>query len=403
LVAAQPAPTYFPPPDSAGGWRRLTKPEDIRRVAQIDIRRLDAAFAAAEASSKNGGLLVVRHGWLVYEKYFGLGHRNAAPNLGSVGKSFTSVAIGVLMSERLELFPDGLDQKVFTPTYLPSEAFPVSDPRMAEMKLGQLLSFTAGIRGNNPSFVRGAETAINPSGPDGWQAMVDTIAVGKKDAHDNGAVRTTSTLWCRPGDGYSYATASAHIASMIVRHVSGMELQEYVRIRLAEPLGWGPFTYGYRYAEQITHTPGGGGIAVRATDMLRFGYLLLRLGRWGNRQLVPADYVRHCGQKSVYNPHYPYSLQFDVNTDGQISNWPRDTFWKSGSGGHVLYVVPSLDLVVWKLAGRDSQYSEADTGTAADVAVAQAAAESRRNWKATLDDNAAQRAVLDRVLEAIIQ
>jgi hypothetical protein len=27
----------------------------------------------------------------------------------------------------------------------------------------------------------------------------------------------------------------------------------------------------------------------------------------------------------------------------------RDCFWKAGSGGHALYVVPSLDLVVWNL------------------------------------------------------
>ena len=35
---------------------------------------------------------------------------------------------------------------------------------------------------------------------------------------------------------------------------------------------------------------------------------------------------------------------------------------KTGSGGHCIYVVPSLDLVVWKLGGRDGQYSEGDTG-----------------------------------------
>ena len=36
--------------------------------------------------------------------------------------------------------------------------------------------------------------------------------------------------------------------------------------------------------------------------------------------------------------------------------------WKSGSGGHALYVVPSLDLVVYKMGGRNGQYSPADTG-----------------------------------------
>jgi CubicO group peptidase (beta-lactamase class C family) len=395
------ASAYFPPPDAAGGWRRLTTADEIRRLAGLDVTKLDEAFASAEASTKNGGLLVVRHGWLVYERYFGLGHREATPNLASCGKSFTSIAVGILMAERPDLFPDGLDQKIFTPTYLPPEAFPHSDPAKADIKLGQLLAFTAGIRGNNPCTVHGKPVTIDPAGPDGWPALVDAVAVGKRDLPSGGKPTSTATLWCKPGGGYSYATASAHLASMLVRHVSGMELKDYVHKRLAEPMGWGRFTYGYRNASDVTHTPGGGGIAVRATDMLRFGYLLLREGRWGDRQLVPAAYVRHCGRTSPYNPHFPYSLQFNVNTDGQVPEYPRDAFWKSGSGGHMLYVVPSLDLVVWKLAGRDGQYQERDTGVPLAPEIARGAA-SRRDWKPTLAEREGQRQVLQKVIAAVV-
>jgi CubicO group peptidase (beta-lactamase class C family) len=165
-------------------------------------------------------------------------------------------------------------------------------------------------------------------------------------------------------------------------------------------LGWGNFTYGYRFEKQITHTPGGGAIAVRATDMLRFGYLLLREGRWGDHQVAPEEFVRHCGTASPYNPHSPYSLQFDVNTDGHLTGVPRDAFWKSGSGAHMLYIVPSLDLVVWKLAGRDGQYQERDTGVPLDPAIV-AAAQSRNDWKASLDEREGQREVLRRVVAAI--
>src|SRR5262249_25168780 len=162
--------------------------------------------------------------------------------------------------------------------YLPPEAFPLSDPRKADIQLGQLLSFTAGIRGNNPCRVRSADVTIDPAGPDGSSALIDAVALGLRDATSGGKPTSTKTLWCDPGEGYSYATASAHIASMIVRHVSGTELEALVRSRLAEPMGFGPFTYGYKQSAARQHTPGGGGIAVRATDMLRFGYLLLREG-----------------------------------------------------------------------------------------------------------------------------
>jgi CubicO group peptidase (beta-lactamase class C family) len=391
---------YFPPPDAQGGWRTLKDAGEIRRVAGMDVGKLDEAFEVAAASTKNGGVLVVHHGWLVYERYFGRGRREATPNLASCGKSFTSIAIGILMAERPELFPEGLDQKVFTPKYLPPEAFPLSDPAMAEIKLGQLLAFSAGIRGNNPCSVRGKEVTIDPPGPDGWPSIVDAIALGKRDHVANGRRYSAATLWCPPGGGYSYATASIHIASMIVRHVAGVELQEYLQKHVAEPLGWGRWGYGYKYAKEVTHTPGGGGITLRATDMLRFGYLLLHEGRWGDRQLVPAAYVRHCARQSPYNPHYAYSLQFNVNTDGHYPEYPRDAFWKSGSGAHMLYVVPSLDLVVWKLAGRDGQYEQRDTGVLLAPEIAQGS-ESRRNWKPTIDERRGQRLVLSKVIEAI--
>ena len=286
--------SHRPMPTGAGG-----EPQDaaeVRRVAGMDRRKLDETFEFIKGSTKNGGLLVVRNGWLVYENYFGLGHRDATPNLASCGKSFTSIAVGILLAEQPSRFPDGLDQKVFTPDYFPPEAFPLSDPRKKEIKLGQLLAFTAGIRGNNPSYVQGRETTIDPVGPDGWQSIVEAFALGKQDGKRGQVPFSTATLWCDPGEGYSYASASIHLASIMLRHVARMELEAYVEKHLARPLGWGRWGYGYKQAAEVTHTPGGGGIALRATDMLRFGYLLLREGRWNDAQVVPAEYVRPARQ-----------------------------------------------------------------------------------------------------------
>jgi CubicO group peptidase (beta-lactamase class C family) len=362
LMGQQKAATYFPPPDSLGGWRTLTDPDQIREIAGLDPTALDEAFNFARTTSANGGLLVVRHGYLVYEKYFGKGQREATPNLGSCGKSFTSIAVGILLNEREDLFPKGLDQEVYTPDFLPPVAFPLPDVRMKDIRLGQLLAFSAGIRGNNPVYVNREQSTIDPIGPDGWPALVDEYALGVQEGQYKNLPFSTSTLWCAPGGGYSYATASIHIASIMLRHVTGMELADFVKSRLATPLGWGQWGFGYNNFTGVKHTPGGGGIALRSTDMLRFCYMLLHEGEWDGKQIVPAEYIRHASQESPYNPHYPYSLQFNVNTRGDFPDLPRDAYWKSGSGGHCLYVIPSLDLVIWKLGGRDGQYDGRDTG-----------------------------------------
>ena len=82
---------YFPPPDTQGGWRTLEQPEDVLQKTGFDTRKLDEVFEFIKKDTKNGGLLIVKDGWLVYEKYFGKGHRDAATNLSSCGKSFTSM------------------------------------------------------------------------------------------------------------------------------------------------------------------------------------------------------------------------------------------------------------------------------------------------------------------------
>src|ERR1700746_28299 len=78
---------YFPPPDSQGGWRELHDAKEIRRKAGMDLSRLEQAFDFTQRCSQDGGLLVVRHGYLVFEKYYGRAHRNANPDMASTGKA----------------------------------------------------------------------------------------------------------------------------------------------------------------------------------------------------------------------------------------------------------------------------------------------------------------------------
>src|SRR5438093_11136339 len=136
------AADYFPPPDSAGGWRTATNATDMRERAGMDLPRLEQAWEFTQRCTQNGGLLVVRNGWLVFEKYFGRASRKANPDMASTGKAYTSIACGIMVKEFHDKIPDGLDTKVFTQKYLP-EAFSadgtLDDLRRADITLGQLL------------------------------------------------------------------------------------------------------------------------------------------------------------------------------------------------------------------------------------------------------------------------
>jgi CubicO group peptidase (beta-lactamase class C family) len=342
---------YFPPPDSEGGWRELHDAAQVRELAAMDLHKLEQAYDFTQRCSQNGGLLVVRHGYLVFEKYFGRAHRNANPDMASTGKAYTSIACGIMLHEFHDKIPEGLDTSVFAEKYLP-EAFPLDDPRKANITLGQLLCMTAGYNGEGQAPTGVVLGKAAPMKPAPGQNIRDL---------DMSSIRTR--LWTDPGAGYSYSSPSPHIASIVLRHVTGMELQDYIRERLAKPMGWGAWGYCLHRGDfDMPHANGAGSIAVHATDALRFGYCLLHQGKWADKQLVPADYIALCNKPSPCNPHSPFSLQFEHNSDGHVAGAPRDAFYKSGAGGFGIFIVPSLDIVIYKLGGKDVQYDPALTG-----------------------------------------
>lgn len=390
--------SYFPPSDADGGWRTLGSPAEIRKVAGMDLTRLDQAFEYAQRSSQHGGLLVVRHGYLVYERYYGRGNREANPATASVGKAYTSIACGIMLDEKRELIPEGLETKVFTEKYLP-QAFPLDDPRKADIKLGHLLTMTSGMHGEgrNPGFVGGVPSVKLEPVPRGQ---------GPQDM-DQAALRTP--LWTAPGGGYSYASNSPHAASIVLRNLTGMELHEYIDVKLARPMGWGLWGWAMRRGDSVLpHTPGGANIAPRSTDVVRFLYMLLHKGRWYDRQLAPAEYIEACSKPSPYNKHSPFSLMFEVNADGHVAGAPRDAYFKSGGGGFGIMVVPSLDMVIYKMAGSDNQYLPERTGIPQNYLYDG----SRDNWEPAarsqfsdgpIGTDDAVRRVLQMVVAAVVQ
>jgi CubicO group peptidase (beta-lactamase class C family) len=350
-AAAEKAETaYFPPPERRGGWRSVTDADEIRRFAGMDAEKLGEAWEYIKGLDDNSSLLVVRHGWLCYEKYQGAVTPTSNRDMHSCGKTFTGAGIAILMREKPELFARKLDQLVYSPTYLPEEAFPLTDPRKAEITLGQLLSHTSGIRGNNPSYGPSGKVMIDPAGPDG--GFPENVAFGKAEWSGTSA----ETLWTSPGGGYSYASGGVVILGAIIRKLTGKEVAEYMREKVFDPIGWERWKWYGNPPEPdgVRHTKCQGGIQPRPRDALRFGYLLLHKGEWEGAELIPRWYVEMMRERSPYNSYYPgYGLLTVISPKGKtMPSAPAGTFAVSGASNNHIFVVPSLDLVVVRIGDR---------------------------------------------------
>jgi CubicO group peptidase (beta-lactamase class C family) len=85
---------------------------------------------------------------------------------------------------------------------------------------------------------------------------------------------------------------------------------------------------------------------INAYDQARFGYLSLRNGKWKNRQLVSADWLKKSRTPGPANRAYGY-MNFYLNDDRKmIPAAPATAFMHVGAGSNIIYVDPENDLVV---------------------------------------------------------
>jgi CubicO group peptidase (beta-lactamase class C family) len=280
----------------------------------MDADRLaQAERAIGEKLPEVRSLLVVRNGKVVFEKYFRGPTAKDTFNIKSVTKSFTSALIGIALRQGLLR---SLDEKIAD--LLPEYFTPQTDPRKRQITLRHVLTMTAGFewRENGPitaEWLRSADYA---------KFTIDLPLVAD------------------PGNVHNYNTGLSHLLSVILTRQSKMSTLEFARKHLFGPLGiraerWDTDPKGYH--------EGGSELYLTARDLARFGFLYLNAGRWEEKEIVPAEWVRESTRPhAAKDPLWAdYGYLWWVGQDDDLP-----AFAALGYGGQMIYVVPSLDLVV---------------------------------------------------------
>jgi CubicO group peptidase (beta-lactamase class C family) len=282
----------------------------------LDSARLDQASACiASFNPTRYSLLVIRNGYLVYERYYRGSNAAQTNNIKSMSKRILSVLTGIALQEgRLR----GLDQKLseFYPEYFG----PNLDARKRDITLKHILTMSAGF-----------QWAENTSNSDRLWASRNWLQ--------------TMIEWPMatvPGVVFNYNTGLTHLLSGILTRVSGASTLAYANSRLFGPLGiscnrWTQDPMGIYF--------GGSEVWLTARDLAKFGYLALRNGRWEDREIVPEPWLRESSRIQVRN-----GMGWPMGDYGYLW-WSKPqqgypVILASGYGGQHVLLVPDLDLMV---------------------------------------------------------
>lgn len=285
---------------------------------------------AAADSLELHSLMIVSKGKVVYEDWRNGGDPATKHVLNSVSKTFTSIAVGMAISEgKLNL-----DEKVVDifPEYLPETV----SKNLSVMNVRDLLTMTCGHASDHTYEMQN---------------------LAKSDSTLNWVKQFLSyPVEYRPGVIYCYNSVGTLMLSAIVQKRTGEKLIDYLNPRLFQPLGiedpcWEETKDGISY--------GGWGLYLKTEDLAKTGLLLLQGGKWNDKQLIPENWVDEMSRMQTESAPAGINLiQLAEDSTSEIDpDWIQgygyqmwmcrnNAFRADGAFGQFIIVLPELNSVV---------------------------------------------------------
>jgi CubicO group peptidase (beta-lactamase class C family) len=257
-------------------------------------------------------IMIEREGEIIHQDFRGRMNPNRATNIKSASKSILSLLIGIAIEE-------GYIERIHEPigSYFP-EFFEANPDSVKEsITIRDLLTMRAGLE----------STSIRNYGR--W--VVSSNWVNFALSRD---------MVAEPGGRMVYSTGTSHLLSVILAKASGMSTRAFADRYLFEPMdmelgGWDRDPQGYHM--------GGNNMAMRPADMLKIGRMMMNLGEYNGRQIVPAQWILESVEVYTRSNFNPYDFGYmwwrrPVNGYEMIFAW--------GHGGQYIMMLPEIDTVI---------------------------------------------------------
>jgi CubicO group peptidase (beta-lactamase class C family) len=265
------------------------------------------------------GLLVVKNGHLVAERYFNVGSVEQKARVQSVTKSVTSALVGIALDQGCL---SSVEQRMVE--FYPDVADRITDPRKQQITIREMLQMRAGYpwEESDPALWEGLLSGRYPR-------LVEEFP-----------------LTADPGTEFQYSNLTSNWLGIIVDRACGMHLRAYAEQNLFSPMGIEAGEWG---TDWDGHNNGCGDLHLRARDMAKFGLLYLNDGEYEGNQIIPADWVHESLQTYSEDAWGNIGKFRDI---GYGYQWwsaragDQHVNFSWGHGGQLIALVDELDMVV---------------------------------------------------------
>jgi CubicO group peptidase (beta-lactamase class C family) len=302
-----------------------TSPGDAWPTAAPEAAGLDSGALAElltqvkEQDVPLHSLLLMRKGTVVLDAYHYPYDGSIYHDVASVTKSVLTTLVGIAVDQGL------LDLDAPVLSFFPERATVDGDEAWKRVTVRHLASLTGGFECiDAPEKITQSQMRASP---------------------DYVAFVLDQPMVAEPGTTFGYCDPSMHLLSAVLTEATGQSAFEFARTELFGPLGisdvyWPTDPQGYSH--------GWGDLALKPPDMARIGQLFLDGGRWGDEQVVPAEWVAEATRTQVdTGREEDYGYGWWVSGPDE----PIATFAAEGDGEQRILVVPAVDVIVVATGG----------------------------------------------------
>jgi len=313
-------------PLTADDWEVSTTAEQ-----GLDPALVTELYDDAAGLERLYGLLVVKNGYLVAEKYFNEGSVEQKARIQSATKSIASALVGIALDQGCLT---SVEQKMLDS--FPEVAGQITDPRKEQITVRQMLQMRTGYP---------------------WEETHQALWEGLMSGHYPRLVEEFP-LTADPGTEFQYSNLTSNWQGIIVDRACGMHLKPYAEEHLFSPLGMEAGEWG---TDWDGHNNCSGDLHLTARDMAKFGQLYLDDGAYEGNQIIPAEWVRESLQTYSEDAWDNIGRFRDIGYgyhwwSARAGDHYVNFAW--GHGGQLIILVDAFDMVVVTTA--DPFYLQSD-------------------------------------------